>query len=204
MKRRDLLIAATAVATGLSWADDGAALVRELQSRLTQPAWLHGEFEQVKEVPGFKKPLVSRGDFVVARSKGVLWRTRQPFASELRLTRDQVRASQSGVTSFQLDASREPALRTINALMFALLNGEMAGLAELFTLQAQLQPKTWQLSLTPRQPALQQFLQRIELEGDAFVRRLVILETSGDRSTIAFSNLRADAAPGAGEAGLFE
>jgi len=204
MKRRDLLAAAVAFSTWPAWAEDSAALVRELQSRLTQPAWLHGEFEQGKQVPGFKKPLVSRGDFVVARGKGVVWRTKQPFASELRLTRDQVRASQNGVTSFQLDASREPALRTINTLMFALLNGDMASLAELFTLQAQLQPRTWQLALTPRQPALQQFLQRVELEGDAFVRRLVILETSGDRSTIAFSNLRADAAPGAGDAGLFE
>jgi outer membrane lipoprotein-sorting protein len=204
MKRRDLLIAAATVTAGPAWAEDSAALVRELQSRLTQPAWLHGEFELHKEVPGFKKPLVSRGEFVVARGKGVLWRTKQPFASELRLTRDQVRASQNGVTSFQLDASREPALRTINTLMFALFNGDMASLAELFTLQAQLQPRTWQLTLTPRQPALQQFLQRIELEGDAFVRRIVIAETSGDRSSIAFSNLRADAAPGAGEAGLFE
>jgi len=197
MRRRAWLLL---VASAPAWAQEPKGLAEEVRGRLAQPEWLRGEFEQSKRVPGFKKPLLSRGDFIVARGRGVLWRTRTPFASELKLTRDEIRASQGGVTAFQLDARREPALRMINGLMFALLNGDVSGLAELFSLHGEVRGKSWQLALKPRAGALLQLLQSIELEGDAYVRRILIKELSGDESLITLSQLRGDALA---EPGLF-
>jgi outer membrane lipoprotein-sorting protein len=199
MKRRVLLIGllpAWKMAAGA--APDLAQAVRE---RLQQPEWLRGEFTQTKKVPGFAKPLVSRGDFVLARGRGVLWRTTKPFASELRLTRDEIRATQGGQTSMRLEAAREPAVRVINTLMFALLNGDVSGLAELFQLGGAIKGAGWQLALTPKPGALQQVLKKVELEGDSFVRRIQLFEANGDDSLIQLANLRPDAAP---EPGLFQ
>lgn len=196
MKRRALLLSLlplTAVA-----APDLAQAVRE---RLQQPEWLRGEFTQAKKVPGFAKPLVSRGDFVLARGRGVLWRTTKPFASELRLTRDEIRATQGGQTAMRLDAAREPAVRVINTLMFALLNGDVSGLAELFELSGSTQGAGWQLALTPRPGPLQQVLKKVELEGDGFVRRIQLFEANGDESLIQLARQRSDGAP---EPGLFQ
>lgn len=196
MKRRALLLSALPVVTAA--APDLAAAVRE---RLEQPEWLRGDFTQAKKVPGFAKPLVSTGNFVAARGRGVLWRTVKPFASELRLTQNEIRATQGGQTAMKLDAAREPAVRVINTLMFALLNGDVSGLAELFELSGSVKGAGWQLTLVPKAGALQQVLKKVDLEGDGFVRRIQLFEANGDESLIQLSNPRTDGAP---EPALFQ
>lgn len=196
MKRRALLIGLLPLAARA--APDLAQAVRE---RLQQPEWLRGEFTQTKKVPGFAKPLVSRGDFVLARGRGVLWRTTKPFASELRLTRDEIRATQGGQTAMKLDAAREPAVRLINTLMFALLNGDVSGLADVFEFGGAVKGGAWQLALVPRPGPLQQVLKKVELEGDGYVRRIQLFEANGDESLIQLANQRSDGTP---EPGLFQ
>jgi hypothetical protein len=165
-------------------APDLAQAVRE---RLAQAPVLRGEFEQQKQVQGFSKPLISRGSFVVARERGVLWLTRTPFASQLRLTRDEIKATQNGAVAFRLDASKEPSVRVINGLMFSLLNGDIGGLSELFKVEGSADGKAWQLHLTPRSSALAKLMASIDLGGDAQVRSITILEASGDKTVIRFS-----------------
>jgi hypothetical protein len=196
MKRRALLLA---LLPGAALAQPG--LAQAVRERLQQPEWLRGEFTQAKKVPGFAKPLVSRGDFVLARGRGVLWRTVKPFASELRLTQNEIRATQGGQTSMRLDAAREPAVRLITTLMFSLLNGDVSGLADVFELNGSVKGAGWQLSLTPKPGALQQVLKKVELEGDGFVRRIQLFEANGDESLIQLAGQRVDAAP---EPGLFQ
>ncbi|NCT82760.1 MAG: outer membrane lipoprotein carrier protein LolA [Comamonadaceae bacterium] len=196
MKRRALLITLLPVA-----ATAAPDLVQAVRERLQQPEWLRGEFTQTKKVPGFARPLVSTGNFVAARGRGVLWRTLKPFASELRLTQHEIRATQGGQMAMRLEAAREPAVRVINTLMFALLNGDVSGLAGLFELTGSVKGSAWQLALVPRPGALQQVLKKVELEGDGFVRRIQLFEANGDESLIQILNPRTD---GAAEPGLFQ
>ena len=165
-------------------APDLAQAVRE---RLVQTPVLRGEFEQQKQVQGFAKPLISRGSFVVARERGVLWLTKTPFASQLRLTRDEIKATQNGAVAFRLDASKEPSVRVINGLMFALLNGDIGSLSELFKIEGSAEGKAWQLHLTPRASTLAKLMTSIDLGGDRLVRGITILEASGDKTVIRFS-----------------
>lgn len=199
MKRRGLLLAGAAFAAGGARAQP--SLAQAVRERLQQPEWLRGDFTQTKKVPGFARPLVSSGNFVAARGRGVLWRTLKPFASELRLTQGEIRATQGGQVALRLDAAREPAVRVINTLMFALLNGDVSGLAELFEISGGVKGTAWQLALVPRAGALQQVLRRVELDGDAFVRRIQLFEANGDESLIQIANPRTD---GAAEPGLFQ
>jgi len=196
MRRRALLIAVLPVAAQA--APDLALAVRE---RLQQPEWLRGDYTQTKKVPGFAKPLVSTGAFVAARGRGVLWRTLKPFASELRLTQNEIRATQGGQTAMRMDAAREPVVRLITTLMFSLLNGDVGGLADLFELSGSAKGANWQLALVPKPGALQQVLKKVELEGDSFVRRIQLFEANGDESLIQLANQRTDGAP---ELGLFQ
>lgn len=199
MKRRGLLLAGAALAAGGARAQP--SLAQAVRERLQQPEWLRGDFTQTKKVPGFARPLVSSGNFVAARGRGVLWRTLKPFASELRLTQGEIRATQGGQVALRLDAAREPAVRVINTLMFALLNGDVSGLAELFEISGGVKGAAWQLALVPRAGALQQVLRRVELDGDAFVRRIQLFEANGDESLIQLANPRTD---GVAEPGLFQ
>jgi hypothetical protein len=196
MKRRALLV--SLLPSGAMAQPDLAQAVRE---RVQRPEWLRGDFTQTKKVPGFARPLVSTGHFVAARGRGVLWRTLKPFASELRLTQYEIRATQGGQTAMRLDAAREPVVRLITTLMFSLLNGDVTGLSDIFELSGQTRNATWQLALVPKPGGLQQVLQRVELEGDGFVRRIELFEANGDESLIQLANLRTDVAA---EPGLFQ
>lgn len=163
-------------------------LAQSVRERLTQPAVLRGDFEQSKQVQGFARPLVSRGSFLVARERGVLWQVRTPFASQLRLTRDEIVSTQEGgAVAFRLDAGKEPAVRMINGLMFSLLNGDVSALSEHFRIEGHVEGRSWQLQLVPRQAALTRLMTRVELVGDSHVRSIRIDEANGDRTTIRFS-----------------
>lgn len=171
-------------------AADTAALAAAIGRRLAQPAVLRGRFEQIKQVAGFSRPLRSSGDFLVAREHGVLWHTREPFAGELKLTREAIVATQDGETAFRLSADEEPTVRVINGLMFSLLNGEVDRLAEHFTVDGQAGDAGWELALKPRQPGLAKLLSGVSLQGDRYVRRIVLDEANGDRTEIVFSGQR--------------
>ncbi|MES2934355.1 MAG: outer membrane lipoprotein carrier protein LolA, partial [Pseudomonadota bacterium] len=162
-------------------------IAASVKDRLAQPAVLRGEFEQSKQVAGFKKPLLSRGDFLLARNRGVVWLTRQPFASVLKLTQDEIVATQGGQVAFRLSASKEPTVRIINGVLFSLLNGDLSGLTEHFKIDGSIDGKEWKLSLTPKQAGLAKMMTRIELAGDRYVRRIDIDEANGDKTAIRFS-----------------
>ncbi|OHX10761.1 hypothetical protein BI347_19800 [Chromobacterium sphagni] len=169
-------------------------LIADITRKLAQPAVLRGEFEQSKEMAGFSKPLRSRGSFLVSRDKGVLWDTRQPFASKLRLTRGEIVATQNGAVSFQLSAAREPTVRTINELMFALLGGNLKALDGYFRIDGKQAGSNWQLTLTPRQSALARVMQKVELSGNQYVRAIRLDEANGDVTRITFNGQSASPA----------
>ncbi len=194
MRRRLLPLCLLATALAATAAAHAADLAAEVGARLLRPPVLRGEFEQSKQVAGFKKPLLSRGDFVVARERGVVWRTLAPFAGVLKLTPNEIVATQGGGEAFRLSAQKEPSVRVINGLMFSLLNGDMAALDPQFKIEGEAGAgsKPWSLRLTPRQPAFAKLMTRIELSGDQYVRAITLVEANGDQTTIRFRGQNAE------------
>ena len=170
-----------------------------IQQRLRTAPLLRGGFEQEKSLAGFAKPLKSQGDYLLLRGKGVIWRTRLPFASQLVLTREAIQ--QDG--GFRLDAKQEPSVRLINALMLSMLDGDLAALQSQFQLQAQLiGQQGWRAQAVPKTATLAKLFSRIELEGDIQLRRILLLESAGDQTLIRFGEQRREPAPSADEARL--
>jgi hypothetical protein len=187
-RRRSLaLLAAFALPAA---AADIAATVR---TRLADAPVLRGDFVQTRTLLGFKNPLVSRGDFLLLRSRGVVWRTSAPFASTLIVTRDRLLArGADGKAMTQLDARAEPGLRTVNEVMFALLAGDLAALTRHFRIDGELlDGQGWRLALTPLNAVLAGQYALITLEGDRYVRAVRLDEPGGDQTLIRFAALRA-------------
>ena len=162
-----------------------------VRAQLAKPAVLRGQFEQQKQLQGFRNPLTSSGDFLLLRDRGIAWNTRLPFASSTRLTRRKVLATMpDGSTQVLVDAS-SPAMAAVNALLMALVAGDLDALATRFTLKEALRADGgWSLTLQPRDAALKQAFSRIVLDGDRYVRGVEIVEPAGDRTRIRFSGLR--------------
>jgi len=164
-------------------------IAAQARQRMSDEPVIRGEFEQRKTLKGFRNPLVSRGDFLVARDRGVVWRTREPFASSLAITRDKLLSRQAdGTVVTRLNARDEPGLRAINEMLFALVAADLQALAQRFRIEGELLDAVrWRLVLVPRDTALSQWVTRIELEGDRYLRSVRLLESQGDASLIRFS-----------------
>jgi outer membrane lipoprotein-sorting protein len=184
-------------------AADGLSLV---QQRVAQVQVLRGGFEQEKRIAGFKNPLRSQGSFLVARGKGVVWTTLKPFPSEVVITGDRILSRQrDGSTRVEVDGREQPALRSVNAMMFALVSGDVAALSSRFDTQVQARPDNgWTLSLKPKSAALAKAFSRIVLSGDNYVREVDIEEANGDRTHIRFVDLGQAATLSTDEARRFE
>jgi len=182
----------------------GAAPVPKIQSMLARPKILCGRFDQSKQLVGLKKPVNSNGRFCVVADKGVLWRTLQPFANTLKVTRDEIIQLSGERVAVRLDARQEPAVRMINSVLFALLAGDLEPLEKLFDIDGAAQDKSWSVKLKPRDPGLSKVISGIALDGGAYVKSIVISEASGDRTEIEFSAIQAgDGAMNPDEAALF-
>lgn len=190
------MIARRALCAGMALAASGLAgharaiepqpeLVRAVAARLVNEPLLRGEFEQRKSIKGFRNPLISRGDFIVARQRGVLWRTLEPFASSMLVTPDRMLLRQAdGRMVRQLHTSEEPALRAIGETLFGLIAADLSGLAQRFRITGQADDAGWRLSLVPIDAGMARWLQRVELEGDRFLRGVRLAEASGDQTSI--------------------
>lgn len=177
-----------------------ADLGAEIRTRLLDAPLLRGQFEQQKQVSGFRQPLLSSGDFLLWRQHGLIWQTRKPFSSSLVLNQHGLRAQQ-GSAAYQLDSQKEPSLALVNELLLALLAGDTGLLAKRFRLEGELQGKDgWQLRLTPTDAGLARVFRRVELRGDRYVREARLEETNGDSSLIRFSQLSQAPAATADEA----
>jgi hypothetical protein len=200
MKPRRRLVALTLASLPLL----GAGPAGQIEALLAKPKVLCGRFDQNKQLTGLKKPLVSHGRFCVIADKGVLWRTLQPFASNLRLTRDEIVQLQGERVTLRLDAKKEPMVRMINRVLFALLAGDLSQLEKLFEIDGRVDNGNWSVKLKARAPGLAKAIGAIDLAGGAYVRQVTLTEPSGDRTTILFSAIETgDAAMTADEAALF-
>ena len=200
---RVALLAASALLASAAFADGSVKLVHE---RLKTAPVLHGEFEQVKTLKGFRNPLVSTGEFLVARGQGVWWHTRQPFESTLVVTKTRLfTRNADGSASNLADAQAQPGLEQVNELVFSLLAADLDALADKFTVVAQpVGAAGWTLVLTPRDANIARFLVRATLAGDRDVQTVRIDEARGDSTQIRFSKQVPSATLAADEAARFQ
>ncbi len=183
-----------------------ADVARLLHERLKVAPVLKGEFEQAKTLKGFRNPLVSRGEFLVARGQGVWWHTRQPFESTLVVTRTRLfTRNADGSATDLVDAQAEQGVRQVNELVFSLLAADLDVLADKFTIVAQpVGAAGWTMTLTPRDANLAKFLVRATLAGERDVQTVRIEEARGDATQIRFSHQSSSEALAADEAARFK
>lgn len=167
LTRRGVLALLLAAPYPPLWAQPVLTIATQVRQRLVDAPVLRGEFEQRKTIKGFRHPLLSRGDFIVARERGVLWHTREPFPSTLVLTRERLLSrGADGSVAARLDARDEPGMRALNELLFAIMATDLEALQQRFRIEGELVGgEGWRLQLVPRDSAVAQWVGRIELEG---------------------------------------
>jgi hypothetical protein len=204
--RRDFFLTLAALASVRAAASQTVSpLLQEVGKRLTAEPVVRGNFEQRKTVKGFRNPLVSTGEFVVARQRGVIWRTLAPFPSSLVITRDRLLARQGdGTVARRLNASEEPAVRGISETLFGVMAADLSALVQRFDISGESSREGWRLVLQPREAGLARWVQRIELEGDRFLLAVRMQEAGGDLTATRLTRHSTSPALASDEELLFE
>lgn len=161
----------------------------QLSQQLREPAVVRGQFIQEKHLRALPMPLVSRGQFVLARDHGLLWLLQQPLQQDYRITASGiVQRTESGWRA----AGQQGASKRQNELFLAVLGGDAEALQRDFELDLQGNAQAWTLSLTPRARLLQQIFNVIHIQGGTSVERIELLETQGDSTLLLLESTRID------------
>ena len=180
-----VLVAAGAVPMAIA-----ADPLLQVRDQVAQVPVLRGDFAQEKQVAGFRNPLRSSGRFLLARDKGVVWTTTAPFPSELVITRDRILSRQrDGSRRVEVDGKQQPGLRSVNAMMFALMSGDMKALTSTFDVKSEPATTGWAMTLVPRSRQLAQAFTSVRLSGDRYVREVELREANGDLTRLRFSGM---------------
>ncbi len=163
---------------------------------------LAGKFVQRRYLHGLDRPLVSNGDFILAREQGVLWRTVSPFPSEFVLSRTGM-IIRDGASATQVSSAERPALRAALEMFFALFALDVARLTDSFELYGEGQGDHWRVGLRPRQSGLAQVFEQAVISGAITVDRIELSSAGGDRTEIEFSGVETRAELDASDAARF-
>ncbi|MCL2626424.1 MAG: outer membrane lipoprotein carrier protein LolA [Cystobacterineae bacterium] len=138
-----------------------------------------GDFVQTKHLSRVDRFLVSQGFFAVDTARGMLWDTREPFASTTAVGLNFVVQHSQG-KSTRMDASGNETFLRMAQTLRAVFSGDTKTLDEAFEVFFREEKGVWLLGLRPKEASLKNFVQALVLQGDSVVRQLLLLEKNGD------------------------
>ena len=189
------LIATPRVARAASLFDQSVSATQLKHDILARPAAelsatteISGKFVQRRYLSGLSRPLVSSGEFALARERGILWRTNEPFPSEFLLTAAGM-TLRDGATETHVPQAERPALATALEMLLAIFALDVERLANNFELYGLTQGDRWQVGLRPRNGGLAQVFERAVISGERHVERIELTSAGGDRTEIELSDV---------------
>lgn len=185
-----------------------AAGAEEPPTELTLPALMErmattegvvAHFRETREIGILAAPLESRGVLYFAPPERLARFTLDPGFSSLVIEGDSVRFRE-GREEDEIDLSDSPVARVFVENFIVLFNGDLERLQQLYETELTSEGTRWTLALSPRRAPLDRFLAGITLEGDeGGMKRMVVQDEDGDRTTTRFDEVEIDRAFAAGE-----
>ncbi|WP_242209604.1 MULTISPECIES: outer membrane lipoprotein carrier protein LolA [unclassified Pseudomonas] len=159
--------------------------LQQLSAQLAKPDVIHGQFVQEKHLRALPQPLLSKGNFVLAKNHGLLWLLKTPLQQDYRITAKGIaRRDDNG---WQLLPNKSAGAEQ-NRLFLAVLQGDSSGLQRDFELALSGDAQQWKLTLTPRSLLLKQVFTQINIDGGTLVQTIELLETQGDSTVLRMQN----------------
>ncbi len=174
--------------------DEVEKLLGPVAGTLKSSGVMRGAFTQKKFLKELPQPLVSGGEFIVARSLGVDWHTQKPFDATVVLTPTAMIQRGADGSSKRVSSDQQPGLRAVGDVFDALFTLDIAKLGETFELFGEPAEKGgWNLGLVPREAAFAKVMNRILITGSSQPSKIVLFEGSGDRTEIEFGKVTTQA-----------
>lgn len=141
-------------------------------------------FTQTRHLSGVRAPLVSRGQALVSEGR-VDWRVTSPLDIRTQITAAGITQSIEGGPPQRLGGQGDAFLASAGLLH--LLSGDLAALANHYTITPAAAASGWRVRLTPKSEGAARFLSYIEAGGCERVSRVEVRQANGDWMEIALS-----------------
>lgn len=153
---------------------------------------LSATFVEEKNIALLSEPLVNWGQIDYSKPRRLERRTTKPFESLWRLDGHLVTVEDAGERTM-IDLDEYPDALLLATAFMDVLEGDVDQLRKNFRVgfAPQHADTPWSIELTPLRNGRRALFRRIEISGlGVLVERLIIAESSGDKSTTNFSDVR--------------
>ena len=144
-------------------------------------------FHERKFMALLDRPLESSGELAFTPPDRMEKRTLLPREERVTVDRERVTLERGG-KRYSIGLRENPALAVLVESIRATLAGDLAALTYSYSVGLEGTPARWRLTLRPLDPAGQQIVERIDIDGaHAVVKAVEIRQADGDRSVMTIT-----------------
>ncbi len=166
-----------------------AVTLNDVQTRVSQQNVVKANFTQERIIKGVNKPLISNGQMIISKEKGLWWHQVKPFDMTLLMTQTVMKQKTGNQAPQVITASDNAQLFQFNSLLSALFKADKATLEKNFAFKfSDKGNDRWEIRLTPKTTPLNKIFKTITLFGKNHLEQVLINDMQGDKTTLRFSN----------------
>jgi outer membrane lipoprotein-sorting protein len=165
--------------------------IAELSQSLRSNLIVKGQFTQQRFVKGLNQPLISEGEFIYWRDKGIYWQTDRPFPQATTYKADKTIVwTAPGVADDKKNNSRRD--KQFRKILLSMFSFDIKQLQQRFDTEWNISNQQWQLQLTPKDKMTRRAIESAHLEGQQFLQKITINNRNGEQLIIQFLNMQAE------------
>ena len=165
------------------WADQ----LEDVYKRISAHPVTKGEFTQEQYIKGANRSLISRGNFVMAADKGVIFEIAEPFPSSMVVTEDKLVQTLSGNVVAVMDGKENAMFKNIAKIIHSVFSNDVQVLKDNFQVSVTGGPKDV-VELVPKDPLLSMLFLKITLAVGDSIDSVSVIETGGNWVNYNFNN----------------
>ena len=165
------------------WADQ----LEEVYSRISSHPVTKGELTQEQYIKVANRSLVSKGTFVMAADKGIIFDITDPFPSSMVVTEEKMVQTLPGNVVSVLDGSENAMFKNIARIIHSVFANDVQVLKDNFQVSVTGGPKDV-VTLVPKDPLLSMLFLKITLTVGDSVDSVSLVEAGGNWVNYTFTN----------------
>ncbi len=165
------------------WADQ----LEDVYKRISAHPVTKGEFTQEQYIKVANRSLISRGNFVMAADKGVIFEIAEPFPSSMVVTEDKLVQTLSGNVVAVMDGKENAMFKNIAKIIHSVFSNDVQVLRDNFQVSVTGGPKDV-VELVPKDPLLSMMFLKITLAVGDSIDSVSVIETGGNWVNYNFNN----------------
>ena len=183
-----ILFCTTACAEGLKVFEYPVKNIDLLQTKISIPASLSGEFKQQKTLKDMRVTLNSSGKFAVHKKSFITWHITDPINNLITIKNGEITSETAGKQQ-SLTSSNQTA-KQIMAVLNGIFTQDFKSLSNYFRLYYMEDRTGYTIGLKPSNQIMNEIFSSIIITGNKYVKTAIFINNIGDVTKIDFMNIK--------------